>query len=754
MKTKFILCFLFSIVSLFLNLKELYAQCASCTVNIDGNAAPDAAISNGSVVCITGIRTSEIVFNNSTNIIICIGTGASWNGSSTQLSSLNSINNFGELMVNNDFNGNWTINNYSLMTFSGNINSNKTINNYGEMIVPGSLIVSSNATFNSNGNLTIGGAVTFNSNSNIRLEGNTAIGGSAIINSNVSVNFSGNLSIGGALQLNGNSGLYNLNSNRCNSIAVAGGFVNNGEISGNNLNNSGSPLLLNKAPTGNALTGGAALGTCPTQECLQTEIIETPSGYDAVFIYRCSDTFTVPPIGADEEIIDVMVSVVAGGGGAGRGEAAGGGGAGAISNRDGLPLIVGASYPVAVGSGGTGSNSLNQRGANGTISSFLGINSFGGGGGGSSSSTARNGSTGGSGGGAAANNNPGNGQGTRGGNSGNQTNFGGNGSRGGNGNQLNGGGGGGAGGPGSNGANNNPGNGGNGVGLNILLDIPNVQNSFAGGGGSTGRNPAQLYGAGTGGSFSGITLGGDGDGSLAIGVGGSGRTNTGSGGGAGRNVGGAGSAGIVIIRISYRILPVEFLYFEANFRREERLADIKWSTGKEWGNSHFELQRSMGNVKNWETIGKIEGVGWSDVPVEYSFKDKTLPLVGGLAYYRLKQVDFNGDSHLSKVISIRIPTQQVTNDVWRVFPNPNSGDQFTLDLVNRSEYEGEDLRIKLISPTSDKYFFEGKDFREISEQIRKQLQKSPHGVYILEVSWGKKIEYIKVLRKSSSGYSN
>ena len=131
-----------------------------------------------------------------------------------------------------------------------------------------------------------------------------------------------------------------------------------------------------------------------------------------------------------------------------------------------------------------------------------------------------------------------------------------------------------------------------------------------------------------------------------------------------------------------------------------------------------------------------------------------LPLVGGIAYYRLKQVDFNGDSHLSKVIAIRIPSQQVTNDVWRVSPNPNSGDQFTLDLVDLSEYEGEDLRIRLISPTYGNYFLEGNDFRAISEQIREQLQKSTNGVYILEISWGKKIEYIKVLRKSSLGSIN
>jgi len=747
LKFKLLLSFLFFLGSLFFCSKELMGQCTSCSVTIVGNAPPSAAISNGSVVCISGQRTTPISFNNSNNISNCIGGGSSWNGSFSQLSGLNRIENFGTLQINNDFNGNWTIDNYSSFTFSVNLNSNKTINNYGQMIVPGDLIVGSNATFNSNGSLSIGGSATFNSNSNISLEGNTEVAGSATINSNVSVNFSGNLSVEGALQLNANAAINNLSSNRCNSISVSGPFNNSGTINGNNLNNSGSPLRVNKTPTGNALTAGAAVGNCPSPNCLQLEIIETPSGYDAVYIYRCSDTFVMPSLDIDEEIIDVMVAVVAGGGGAGMGEAAGGGGAGAISSRDGLPLTVGVSYPVGVGSGGPGSNSLNQRGSNGTISSFFGINALGGGGGGSSSSSARNGAAGGSGGGAAANNNPGNGQGTRGGNSGNQTNFGGNGSRGGNGNQLNGGGGGGAGGPGTNGANNNPGNGGNGTGLNILLNIPNIQNSFAGGGGSTGRNPAQLYGSGTGGTFGGISLGGDGDATITSGIGGSGRLNTGSGGGAGSINGGSGSGGIVIIRISYRILPVDYLYFDAYFRREERAAEIKWATGKEWENSHFEIQRAMGNVNSWETIGKVDGVGWSDSPVDYTFKDNTLPLVGGMAYYRLKQVDFDGKFHLSKVVSIRIPSQQVTDNVWRAFPNPYSSDRFTLDLLDASQYAGEALRIRLVSPTAGNNFIQGNDLREISELIRRQLENSPKGVYVLEINWGKKVEYLKVLRK-------
>jgi hypothetical protein len=138
-------------------------------------------------------------------------------------------------------------------------------------------------------------------------------------------------------------------------------------------------------------------------------------------------------------------------------------------------------------------------------------------------------------------------------------------------------------------------------------------------------------------------LGGDGDATLSSGVGGSGRPNTGSGGGAGSNSGGAGSAGIVIIRISYRILPLEFSYFDTHFKREDKVIELNWATAREWENSHFEIQRSLQDINNWEKIGSVDGKGWSHDPVEYLFKDKNLPLMGGVSYYRLKQVSFNGE---------------------------------------------------------------------------------------------------------------
>jgi hypothetical protein len=230
-------------------------------------------------------------------------------------------------------------------------------------------------------------------------------------------------------------------------------------------------------------------------------------------------------------------------------------------------------------------------------------------------------------------------------------------------------------------------------------------------------------------------------------MGGSGRANTGSGGGAGRNNGGAGSAGMVIIRISYRILPVEYLYFDAFFKRETKTVDLKWSTAKELGNSHFEIQRSIQNINNWEVIGNEPGLGWSDDPVAYVFSDDNLPLIGNFAFYRIKQFDFNGNAAFSKTISVRLPTINQMNGVWRAFPNPNSGERFSLELINEKEYNGEDLTVKLISPVMVNRVIKGNNLREISGLILEEFQNVSKGIYLLEITWGQKAEYLKIMKQ-------
>jgi hypothetical protein len=441
---------------------------------------------------------------------------------------------------------------------------------------------------------------------------------------------------------------------------------------------------------------------------------------------------------APKGLVEFELFLVGGGGAGGRGGAAGGGGAGGVtiasfsSINGGQGFSEDTEFIMNVGRGGlaTGNNGILTIFGQGT--EFQTVAGGGGGGGSDNSANANNGfQLNASGGGASGLNDPG--LGRENGNDGSRG-F----------NSSFGGGGGGIGGPGTSGTLNSGtaigGTGGEGFSSDFR---GNTEIYAAGGGGTTngGSNSSPLRNiAGLGGSG----LGGGANNS-GTGFQGSAR---GSGGGAGSEAGGPGQTGVVIIRYpNFRILPVEYLYYDANFKREDKIVEVKWATAKEWENSHFEVQRSLQDVKNWERIGTVDGMGWSDSPVEYLFKDPNLPLIGGMAYYRLKQVDFNGNFDLSKTVSVRLPSLQHFEGVWRVFPNPNDGEKFSLELLDEKEYGGEALRVRLISPKATAIAYTGNDLLEISELIRAQLAKSPKGIYIVEVSWGQKVEYLKVLRK-------
>lgn len=195
-------------------------------------------------------------------------------------------------------------------------------------------------------------------------------------------------------------------------------------------------------------------------------------------------------------------------------------------------------------------------------------------------------------------------------------------------------------------------------------------------------------------------------------------------------------------------LPVEFVYVKGNLNLNNRSVAITWATAKEWENSHFEIERAIDQVNSFETIGEVAGVGFSDDVVTYAFEDAKLPLSGGMAYYRLKQVDFDGTYAYSEVVTVRIPGAANVSNVWKAFPNPNKGgERFNLELVNRGAYANEEVIVKLVSPVGKQEVFTGKDLRVISDNITQSFQKSTNGLYIVEIAWGNQKEQIKVMKQ-------
>jgi hypothetical protein len=93
-------------------------------------------------------------------------------------------------------------------------------------------------------------------------------------------------------------------------------------------------------------------------------------------------------------------------------------------------------------------------------------------------------------------------------------------------------------------------------------------------------------------------------------------------------------------------LPVELTTFSGNCVNSR--IELKWSTATETNNSYFEIEKSMDGTV-WSVIGTVNGAGTSLETVNYSFVDAEN--TGSVAYYRLRQVDNNGEGTYSTAIT-------------------------------------------------------------------------------------------------------
>jgi hypothetical protein len=86
-------------------------------------------------------------------------------------------------------------------------------------------------------------------------------------------------------------------------------------------------------------------------------------------------------------------------------------------------------------------------------------------------------------------------------------------------------------------------------------------------------------------------------------------------------------------------LPVSLIDFTASCNNHQ--VSLDWVTASEVNNSHFEIERSNDAI-HYELAGRVLGNGTSNEVLHYQFTD-TVEQQGDM-YYRLKQVDFNGET--------------------------------------------------------------------------------------------------------------
>ncbi len=116
-------------------------------------------------------------------------------------------------------------------------------------------------------------------------------------------------------------------------------------------------------------------------------------------------------------------------------------------------------------------------------------------------------------------------------------------------------------------------------------------------------------------------------------------------------------------------LPVELVSFSAE--RNDNDVMLSWTTASETNNKGFQVERSIKNsklqIKNFETMGFVNGNGTSTELNHYSFTDENLS--AGKYIYRLKQIDYDGSFEYSNEIEVEIGMPKEFA-LYQNYPNP------------------------------------------------------------------------------------
>jgi hypothetical protein len=146
-------------------------------------------------------------------------------------------------------------------------------------------------------------------------------------------------------------------------------------------------------------------------------------------------------------------------------------------------------------------------------------------------------------------------------------------------------------------------------------------------------------------------------------------------------------------------LPVELLSFSGNCESEQ--TQLIWKTASENNSDYFEVLKSQ-DGENWRVVNKQAAAGFSNTLQTYSYTELEKSIE---AYYRLNQVDINGDSKLYDPIYVDC---NESDNKFETYPNPSSNG-FNIAL-NDSKLKGE--AVIVIRDAMGKVIFEKSIFVE------------------------------------------
>lgn len=165
---------------------------------------------------------------------------------------------------------------------------------------------------------------------------------------------------------------------------------------------------------------------------------------------------------------------------------------------------------------------------------------------------------------------------------------------------------------------------------------------------------------------------------------------------------------------------------------------IQWQTIQEHQVASFEIERSF-DGKSFEYIGSVKANGESNKPSDYTFNDNHAEVTySGIYFYRVKEVDLDGNSNYSPVVKIMSERNADAFDVL-VSPNPGASSQMKI-AVNQSD--AVEYTLTLMSVSGDIIWYKN---AQLDKNGKSLLPNVTAGTYFLKVMSGNKVATKKIV---------
>ena len=181
--------------------------------------------------------------------------------------------------------------------------------------------------------------------------------------------------------------------------------------------------------------------------------------------------------------------------------------------------------------------------------------------------------------------------------------------------------------------------------------------------------------------------------------------------------------------------PVELIHFSAIAR--DKSAILSWATASEQNNKGFEIERSI-DGRNWVNIGFIAGKETTSIQQHYQFTD--VEPASGANYYRLKQVDFNGQFDYTSIVLVQFVKENISASI---FPNPVK-EQLTLSI---SSSQVSTAQVSIFDHTGRRVSSFNIDTEKGANTKIIDTALLPEGIYFLQINNGtEQTELIKFVK--------